>query len=238
MKKSIGILMAVVAAGSMSASATLIAGWETWKWQGAGTDPLISGATVENGATASATQSGAWSIGTNIGSIDGTFGSLASPAAETANSGSTDGYNLSNGADGFVDFSVTATGSDTQLTTFHFDATRFRSGSAENWTLEVLAGGDINNGAAVTVASGTMAIYNSDFNLPDFDVDLTTLADNDLGAGGTATFRLSFAGGNGSSGQNTYLDNVGISAVPEPATLGLVALFGGGLLFIRRRFMI
>ncbi|MDF7809090.1 PEP-CTERM sorting domain-containing protein [Pontiellaceae bacterium B12219] len=29
-----------------------------------------------------------------------------------------------------------------------------------------------------------------------------------------------------------------VTAVPEPATLGLVALFGGGVLFIRRRFMI
>lgn len=31
-----------------------------------------------------------------------------------------------------------------------------------------------------------------------------------------------------------YLDNV--SVIPEPATLGLVAVFGGGILFIRRRF--
>ncbi|MDF7809482.1 PEP-CTERM sorting domain-containing protein [Pontiellaceae bacterium B12219] len=38
----------------------------------------------------------------------------------------------------------------------------------------------------------------------------------------------------GSSFDNVVVDYV----IPEPATLGLVAVFGGGLLFIRRRFMI
>jgi len=28
------------------------------------------------------------------------------------------------------------------------------------------------------------------------------------------------------------------TVIPEPATLGLVALMGGGMLFIRKRFMI
>lgn len=36
----------------------------------------------------------------------------------------------------------------------------------------------------------------------------------------------------------TELDTAGWQAIPEPATLGLVAAFGGGILFIRRRFMI
>jgi len=30
----------------------------------------------------------------------------------------------------------------------------------------------------------------------------------------------------------------GYAAIPEPATLGLVALFGGGVFWIRRTFMI
>lgn len=37
------------------------------------------------------------------------------------------------------------------------------------------------------------------------------------------------------SGANGVLT---VTAIPEPATLGMVALFGGGILFIRRRFMI
>lgn len=35
-----------------------------------------------------------------------------------------------------------------------------------------------------------------------------------------------------------WLDNISVTVIPEPATLGLVAVFGGGVLFIRRRFMI
>ncbi len=34
------------------------------------------------------------------------------------------------------------------------------------------------------------------------------------------------------------IDSMGLSAVPEPATLGMVAAVGGAILFIRRRFMI
>lgn len=40
------------------------------------------------------------------------------------------------------------------------------------------------------------------------------------------------------AGTFVYLDNIKFEAIPEPATLGMVAVFGSGLLFIRRRFMI
>jgi hypothetical protein len=33
-------------------------------------------------------------------------------------------------------------------------------------------------------------------------------------------------------------NGLALVAIPEPATLGLITAFGGGLLFIRRRFMI
>ncbi len=32
-----------------------------------------------------------------------------------------------------------------------------------------------------------------------------------------------------------WIDDVTVTAIPEPATLGMVALFGGGILFIRRK---
>ncbi|VGO16269.1 hypothetical protein PDESU_04860 [Pontiella desulfatans] len=35
----------------------------------------------------------------------------------------------------------------------------------------------------------------------------------------------------------TTIGDVGITVIPEPVTLGMVAVFGGGILFIRRRFM-
>lgn len=44
------------------------------------------------------------------------------------------------------------------------------------------------------------------------------------GAGGTAT-------------EFVKIDSVTLTQIPEPATLGLIAAFGGGILFIRRRFM-
>lgn len=40
-----------------------------------------------------------------------------------------------------------------------------------------------------------------------------------------------------SSGSEFYIDNVMIESIPEPATLGMVAVFGAGILVIRRRFM-
>lgn len=45
-------------------------------------------------------------------------------------------------------------------------------------------------------------------------------------------------GGGGSPWERTGLvDNVSVTAIPEPATMGLLAAFGGGLLFIRRKLM-
>ncbi len=40
----------------------------------------------------------------------------------------------------------------------------------------------------------------------------------------------------GTAGKGT-LDSLNIEAIPEPATLGLVGIFSGALLFLRRRFM-
>ena len=48
------------------------------------------------------------------------------------------------------------------------------------------------------------------------------------------------AGSNGTGALNwtgSKVINFEVTAIPEPATLGLVVAMGGGLLFIRRRFM-
>ena len=39
------------------------------------------------------------------------------------------------------------------------------------------------------------------------------------------------------SAHGSIIDNVSLTVIPEPATLGLIASFGAGVLFIRRRFM-
>jgi len=40
------------------------------------------------------------------------------------------------------------------------------------------------------------------------------------------------------AGTAMYLDNIKFEAIPEPATIGMIGLFGGAILFIRRRFQI
>ncbi|MDF7801259.1 PEP-CTERM sorting domain-containing protein [Pontiellaceae bacterium B1224] len=56
-----------------------------------------------------------------------------------------------------------------------------------------------------------------------------------LGEGYVSPLEVEFIGtGGGIRISNTRLQ---FSAIPEPATLGLIAMFGGGILFIRRRFM-
>ncbi|MDF7800839.1 PEP-CTERM sorting domain-containing protein [Pontiellaceae bacterium B1224] len=50
---------------------------------------------------------------------------------------------------------------------------------------------------------------------------------------------LTYNGDNSAAFSSVFsVDGSTLSVVPEPATLGLVAVFGGGILFIRRRFMI
>lgn len=56
--------------------------------------------------------------------------------------------------------------------------------------------------------------------------------------------RLSFSDYDGNSAAwdevrfGTTFDDVTIAAIPEPATIGLVGIFGAGMLFVRRRLMI
>jgi hypothetical protein len=40
----------------------------------------------------------------------------------------------------------------------------------------------------------------------------------------------------GAAGNGSYFDDLTVTVIPEPATLGLVALLGGGMLWIRKRF--
>jgi hypothetical protein len=42
----------------------------------------------------------------------------------------------------------------------------------------------------------------------------------------------------GGTGDAAALNFISMEAIPEPAALGLIAVFGGGILFVRRRFMI
>ncbi len=57
-------------------------------------------------------------------------------------------------------------------------------------------------------------------------------------AANITNIRLDFLGNAVNIGKNMEVDYIQLYAIPEPATLGMVAAMGAGLLFIRRRFMI
>lgn len=119
------------------------------------------------------------------------------------------------GANGefFVDFSVAATGARTELRSFDFSALFNNVDAQKNWTLSVESG-DVTIG---TVARGELS---DEGDWERVEVDLSSLADNDLGPGGTATFRLSWWGGEVSedSSFGTGLDKVALrAAVPVVA---------------------
>ena len=59
-----------------------------------------------------------------------------------------------------------------------------------------------------------------------------------LTAGDEVWLRISESRPGGTTSGDLMIDNVTVTAIPEPATLGMVALFGGGILFIRRKLMI
>lgn len=67
------------------------------------------------------------------------------------------------------------------------------------------------------------------------DIDAILGTFGGLGEGASFTsdstdFSISYVGGDG--------NDVVVTVIPEPATLGLVIAFGGGLVFVRRKFMI
>ncbi|MDQ8179558.1 hypothetical protein [Pelagicoccus sp. SDUM812005] len=119
----------------------------------------------------------------------------------------------------FVDFTVTAQGPRTELRSFDFSVSANNPAAQRFWTLSVESG-DLTLG---TVARGEVV---GGAGWENVSVDLSQLADKDLGKGGSATFRLSWWGGTTSEteGDSTGIDKVSISAVmpaEEQVILGL-----------------
>jgi hypothetical protein len=88
-----------------------------------------------------------------------------------------------------------------------------------NDTMSVAANGSGNLAAGGT---GTISFSNSTAQDLSGIVNLTGFRTNQQGQGDSYM----------------QLDTVTIEVIPEPATFGLVALFGGGILFVRRNFKI
>jgi hypothetical protein len=98
-------------------------------------------------------------------------------------------------------------------------------------TVQLLA--DLDTGAwstQVDAGSGFVDLVTDGTGMTSIDrIQLVVDASNGTweygGVGGTAT-------------EFVMIDSVTLTQIPEPATLGLIAAFGGSILFIRRRFMI
>ncbi|CAN0336437.1 unnamed protein product, partial [Ectocarpus sp. 4 AP-2014] len=201
---------------------SLVAGWETWgevvadTWNATQTNGVAAQAigSPEAGGVFFNFSNGAVANGA---SSDGQYGSAGPSGANTSVAAPSDGVTLSNGFDGFIDFTITeTTGANRELTGFHFDIGAFRSDAATDWQLEVLDGGELTAGS---LATGTATVA-ADPMADDESIDLTDLADSTLDANGSVTFRLSFTGGGGdagstASGHHLFLDNVGVTALDQ-----------------------
>lgn len=199
---------------------SLIAGWETWTqvtndvWnptQTSGVSALAVGQPEEGGTWFNFNNADV----ENGASSDGDYGEMGHHGASVSVASTIDGVTLSNGYDGYIDFTLTETsGQDIDLTGFHFDVGAFRPSAATEWELIVLEGSDITEGS---VALGTASV-NAGPMQDDESIDLTGIADSTLEANGTVTFRLNFTGGGGElgdhvSGHHIFLDNVGVSGI-------------------------
>ncbi len=97
---------------------------------------------------------------------------------------------------------------------------------------------DDTNGVISSVTRYTVdpAVYGGTFDVlqPIANYELTGVAPV-----GTASVKVEFASRmpGGVGGAITF-DNAVLEAIPEPATIGLMGLFGGALLLLRRRFKI
>lgn len=213
----------LVGLSAATASAQIVAGWDTYS--GTGESP-VDAPVVAAGVTANLVTTGegrTWiTIDERGASSDGTWGTVVGPPSADTTIGTDNDQNLelSNATTGGT---ITMTinnnsGADIALNAFHMDALAFRPKAARTYTLDVVAGGAITAGNVYT--SGDQEIK-SQGGLPpdndqgdDIDHDLTGLADSTLENGGTVQFLLTFSGGagDGSGGHDLWIDNLAVSS--------------------------
>ena len=200
-----------------------------------------------------------WQPGTGVGSMDtiindGVTLSIAAAAYETIiqqNDNGTSSITINTG--GTMDFS-SASGNGTTL---------ILGNVANNHGIINLAGGTFTGGALTYIAIGR-SNGTGEFNISagtatfpvqplfgdaggsgviKFSNDSTgslSIAgvDQNYYEGLYAAGNLSRTGGTGTFATDFSVTDTTITAIPEPATLGMVAIFGGSILFIRRKLMI
>jgi hypothetical protein len=121
------------------------------------------------------------------------------------------------------------------------------NGTFETYDVIVYVGGFNAAGNAGSVTDGTSTYYYSPLN--PYSTSLIQSTDTDGATGGYDSG--TYVRFNGLTADSTTISMSQVqggmilggiqvvgTVIPEPATLGLIGAFGGGLLFIRRRFMI
>ncbi|MDF7801932.1 PEP-CTERM sorting domain-containing protein [Pontiellaceae bacterium B1224] len=123
---------------------------------------------------------------------------------------------------GADELTLTFTGLDDSLTYNLFAGGEAGDGVGSTWTVSTSADGD---NVETTEYQNTVPF-----------VSFTGITS----VGGTFSLNLADLndGGYPTPGRNTGLAELTMTAIPEPATLGLIGVFGGGIFFIRRRFLI
>ncbi len=118
------------------------------------------------------------------------------------------------------------TGEEYQLTLAAYARGANKKFSFDIRTDPSIAGGVSLIGGAKTTGDMTDAFV-------DYQLSGTATAD----AAANAAYLVMYRSADPVNGQQR-LDNVRLDTIPEPATLGLIGLFGAGILFVRRRLTI
>lgn len=217
----------LLALGANSASAAVIAAWDTW----ADTTTAYDADILTTGFTATV-DSGANRVNAGFGSSDGTFGTLSG-------AGSTlDGALLPRESDSAT-FTITltnSTGSAYSIDSMHFDFEVRNDNGPDSFVVTYVSGG--LGPASTQIGSVTGQTYNGYgsglFDFTDYDYTLSSaLTDTILANGESAIFTIVFSGAPSASNSSAF-DNLAFqgSVIPEPS----VALLGGlGILMLLRR---
>lgn len=237
-------MAATLAFSACSASAATIGLWDGWDGATDGstfveadssglvtTTPIVTEPSSATGAFRDIDQ-------TARGSNDGTFGTVTSPAAQTATTG---GLRIEKGLGTPADIRtlwVTIVNDTTQTIAFDglsFDAIHSISGtliSKDSYDLSFI--NQTTNVTSSGLGSGSFGSAPSAGDFDDIDINVSGVM---LPAGETGTFAIAFSGAE-STNPGSHLDNLLITGdlvtIPEPSSALLVSLAGLGLLRRRR----
>ena len=134
---------------------------------------------------------------------------------------------------GYLDFSFDMTGLDSLTFSFAGNITAsFPITTTLQWSND--GGDNFTNFETLTHAddspTNSFSLFSYSYTNPDFGFSNLDNAENAV-----IRFQFSGDGGLGSSGSGFSIDNVVITAIPEPGTLALVAIALGSLALFRRR---